>query len=37
VDASNADFLTNEAHLQTIIDALESDYEAGQHYLTLPG
>ena len=36
VDASNADFLTNERHLQTIIDALDKDYEVGQHYLTLP-
>jgi deoxyadenosine/deoxycytidine kinase len=36
VDASNADFLTNEMHLQTIIDALDKDYEVGQHYLTLP-
>ncbi|WP_121354425.1 deoxynucleoside kinase [Flavisolibacter nicotianae] len=36
VDASNADFIGNEAHLQTIIDALEKDYEIGQHYLTLP-
>jgi deoxyadenosine/deoxycytidine kinase len=36
VDASNADFLSNEAHLQTIIDALEREYEAGQHYLALP-
>jgi len=36
VDASNADFLTNEKHLQTIIDALDKDYEVGQHYLTLP-
>jgi deoxyadenosine/deoxycytidine kinase len=35
VDASNADFLTNEAHLQTIIDALDKDYEMGQHYLSL--
>lgn len=36
VDASNADFLSNEAHLQTIVDALDREYEAGQHYLTLP-
>lgn len=36
VDASNADFLGNELHLQTIIDALEKDYPEGQHYLTLP-
>lgn len=36
VDASNADFLRNEKHFQIIIDALEKDYESGQHYLTLP-
>lgn len=36
VDASNADFLGNEKHLQVIMDALEKDYEYGQHYLTLP-
>lgn len=36
VDASNADFLGNEKHLQVITDALERDYEAGQHYLALP-
>ncbi len=36
IDTSNADFLSNATHLQTIIDALEKDYETGQHYLTLP-
>lgn len=36
VDASNADFLGNETHLQTVIQALEREYERGQHYLTLP-
>ena len=36
VDAGNADFLGNEAHLQTIIKALDKEYEEGQHYLTLP-
>ena len=36
VDASNADFLANEQHLQVILDALEKDYDHGQHYLTLP-
>jgi deoxyadenosine/deoxycytidine kinase len=36
VDASNADFLTNENHLQIIIEALEKEYDTGQHYLTLP-
>lgn len=36
IDASNADFLGNEAHLQVILDALEKDYDTGQHYFTLP-
>jgi deoxyadenosine/deoxycytidine kinase len=36
IDASNADFLGNEKHLQVVIEALENDYDEGQHYLTLP-
>lgn len=36
VDASNADFLGNEKHLQIIMDALDKEYEVGQYYLTLP-
>jgi deoxyadenosine/deoxycytidine kinase len=36
IDASNADFLGNPAHVQTVIDALEKDYDHGQHYLVLP-
>lgn len=36
VDASNADFLGNEQHLQVIIDALDKDHDYGQRYLTLP-
>jgi len=36
VDTSNADFLGNPKHLQTIIEALDKDYEEGQYYLTLP-
>lgn len=36
IDASNADFLGNEKHVQVIIDALNKDYEEGQHYITLP-
>lgn len=36
VDASNADFLTNKKHLDIIIEALEKEYDHGQHYLTLP-
>lgn len=36
IDASNADFLHNETQLQTIIDALNKEYEPGQHFITLP-
>lgn len=36
VDASNADFLGNPAHLKVVTDALTKDYENGQHYLVLP-
>ena len=36
IDASNADFLGNEKHLQIVLDALDKDYEQGQHYFTLP-
>ncbi len=36
VDAGNADFLGNELHLKTIIDALGKDYEDGRHFITLP-
>ena len=36
IDASNADFLGNEKHLQIVLNALENDYEQGQHYFTLP-
>jgi deoxyadenosine/deoxycytidine kinase len=36
VDASNADFLGNENHLETLIEALNKDYSDGQHYISLP-
>jgi deoxyadenosine/deoxycytidine kinase len=36
VDAGNADFLGNEEHMKIITDALDKEYEDGQHYLTLP-
>lgn len=36
VDTSNADFLGNEKHVNTIINALDKEYTDGQHYLTLP-
>jgi len=36
IDASKSDFLGNEEHLKIVIDALDNDYEDGQHYLNLP-
>lgn len=36
VDASNVDFLQNEKHLNIILEALERDYEEGQHVITFP-
>lgn len=36
IDVSNADFLGNEKHLQTIIHALDHDYDHGQHFINLP-
>jgi deoxyadenosine/deoxycytidine kinase len=36
IDASNADFLGNEKHIQIVLNALEKDYPVGQHYFTLP-
>lgn len=36
IDASNADFLENEKHLEVVIEALSKEYSNGQHYLTLP-
>ncbi|RYY23305.1 MAG: deoxynucleoside kinase [Chitinophagaceae bacterium] len=36
VDASNADFLGNPEHLAVIINALQQDYQPGQHFLKLP-
>ncbi len=36
VDASNADFLGNAEHLKVVTEALNKDYENGQHYLVLP-
>jgi len=35
VDALNADFLSNEDHLKTILDALEDDTESNQRYISL--
>lgn len=36
VDASNADFLSNDQHVQVILDALENEYDEGQHFISLP-
>ena len=36
IDASNADFLGNEKHLNAVLEALDKDYESGQNYLMLP-
>ena len=36
VDAGNADFLTNENHLNIITSALDQKYEPGLHHISLP-
>lgn len=36
IDASSADFLGNEKHLHAVMEALEKDYDEGQHFLQLP-
>jgi deoxyadenosine/deoxycytidine kinase len=36
VDVTNADFLENPAHLDAILEALNQEYEQGQHYIQLP-
>lgn len=36
VDVSNADFLGNPKHVETIVEALDKDYAPGQHFLMLP-
>ncbi len=36
IDASTADFLGNEKHLNAVLDALNTDYDETQHYLILP-
>lgn len=36
IDASSADFLGNETHLKIVLDALDKDYENGQHFINLP-
>ena len=36
IDASKSDFLGNDEHLRIVIDALDKEYDGGQHYLNLP-
>ena len=36
IDASSADFLSNDKHLNIVLEALDKDYENGQNYLMLP-
>ncbi|MGI8637119.1 MAG: deoxynucleoside kinase [Segetibacter sp.] len=36
IDASNADFIDNEKHVEIILEALQRNYPVGQHYITLP-
>lgn len=36
VDVAEADFLHNDHHLQAIIEAIETDYPEGLHYIHLP-
>ncbi len=36
VDTSDADFIGNPKHLDTILDALEKEYEDGQYFISLP-
>ena len=36
IDASNADFINNEKHVDVILNALEQDFPHGQHYFSLP-
>jgi len=36
IDAGNADFLGNEKHFKVVLDALDKEFDSGQHYFTLP-
>ncbi|MEI9933307.1 MAG: deoxynucleoside kinase [Ferruginibacter sp.] len=36
IDVGNADFLGDSGHLNIIIDALDKEYDNGQHYISLP-
>lgn len=36
IDAANADFLDNDKHFKLLLQALDNDFDEGQHYLALP-
>ena len=36
IDVTKADFLNHRPHLDFMLEALEKEYEPGQHFLTLP-
>jgi deoxyguanosine kinase len=36
IDASNADFISDQKHVDVILEALDREYAIGQHYITLP-
>jgi deoxyadenosine/deoxycytidine kinase len=36
IDVSNADFLGDTGHFNIILEALDKEYENGQHYISLP-
>ena len=36
IDVSKADFLNNPAHVETILNALEKNYDTGLHVVSLP-
>ncbi len=36
IDATHADFIDNKEHFQIVLDALNKEYEPGQHLITLP-
>ncbi len=36
IDVTNADFLGNEKHMETVTNALDKDYDPGLHFLALP-
>ncbi len=36
IDASTADFLGNDSHIKTVLEALDKDYDNGQHFINLP-